>query len=83
MTFGKAIEALSRGKRVQRQGWTDKGQYIELARIESYVNLNGDVVTLNQNKAAITTIAFVSASATYLGWLASQDDMASHDWVQL
>lgn len=36
MDFGKAIKLLKEGKRVQRQGWNGKGQYIELATNISY-----------------------------------------------
>lgn len=31
MNFGKAIEEMKAGKKVARQGWNGKGQYIELA----------------------------------------------------
>ena len=38
MEFGEAIKLLKQGKRVQREGWNGKGQYIELATNISYVN---------------------------------------------
>lgn len=31
MNFGKAIEEMKSGKKVARQGWNGKNQYIELA----------------------------------------------------
>lgn len=36
MNFGKAIEAMKSGKKVARQGWNGKNQYIELATNISY-----------------------------------------------
>ena len=36
MNFGKAIEEMKAGKKVARQGWNGKGQYIELASNISY-----------------------------------------------
>ena len=83
MTFGEAIEAMKQGKKVQRQGWNGKGQYIELATNVSYVNTDGEVVNVNHDQMGNKAVAFVGTSGVQLGWLASQDDMASHDWVQL
>ena len=42
MNFGKAIEAMKSGKKVARQGWNGKNQYIELATNISYKNAGGD-----------------------------------------
>ena len=36
MDFGKAIQLLKEGKRLQREGWNGKKQYIELATNISY-----------------------------------------------
>lgn len=41
MNFGKAIEAMKSGKKVARQGWNGKNQYIELATNISYKNAGG------------------------------------------
>ena len=38
MNFGKAIQLLKEGKKVARQGWNGKNQYIELASNISYQN---------------------------------------------
>ena len=34
MDFGRAIQLLKVGQRVQRQGWNGKNQYIELATMK-------------------------------------------------
>lgn len=49
--FGKAIKYLKDGKRVQRQGWNGKNQYIELATNISYKNTNNE--TINAEHQAI------------------------------
>jgi hypothetical protein len=83
MTFGEAIEAMKQGKKVQRQGWNGKGQYIELATNVSYVNTDGEVVNVNHDQMGNKAVAFVGTSGVQLGWLASQADMLSSDWVML
>ena len=81
MTFGEAIEAMKQGKKVHRQGWNGKGQYIELATNVSYVNTDGEVVNVNHDQMGNKAVAFVGTSGVQLGWLASQSDMLSSDWV--
>lgn len=80
MDFGKAIELLKDGKRLQREGWNGKNQYIELATNISYVNANNEVVNVNHEAIGNKAIAFVGTSGIQLGWLASQSDMLAEDW---
>lgn len=40
MDFGKAIQLLKEGKRLQREGWKGKKQYIELAT-NAFVGTSG------------------------------------------
>lgn len=80
MEFGKAIQLLKEGKKVQRQGWNGKNQYIELATNISYKNANGEIINVDHNQMGNKAIAFVGTSGVQLGWLASQADMLSEDW---
>lgn len=80
MTFSTALEALKCGKRVQREGWNGKNQYIELATNVSYVDPDGNVVNVDHEQMGNQVIAFVGTSGVQLGWLASQADMLSEDW---
>lgn len=80
MEFGKAIQLLKEGKKVQRQGWNGKNQYIELATNISYKNTNGEIINVDHNQMGNKAIAFVGTSGVQLGWLASQADMLSEDW---
>ena len=80
MSFGKAIELLKEGKKLQREGWNGKGQYIELATNISYINSNKEVINVNHEAIGNKAIAFVGTSGVQLGWLASQSDMLADDW---
>ena len=80
MDFGKAIQLLKEGKRVQRQGWNGKNQYIELASNISYKNPSGEIINAEHEAIGNKAIAFVGTSGVQLGWLASQADMLAEDW---
>lgn len=80
MDFGKAIQLLKESKRVQRQGWNGKNQYIELATRISYTNTNNEVIDAEHDAIGNKAIAFVGTSGVQLGWLASQADMLAEDW---
>lgn len=80
MDFGRAIQLLKVGKRVQRQGWNGKNQYIELANNISYKNANNEIVNVEHDAIGNKAIAFVGTSGTQIGWLASQADMLAEDW---
>lgn len=80
MNFGEAIKLLKEGKKLQREGWNGKGQYIELATNISYVNSNKEIINVNHEAIGNKAIAFVGTSGIQLGWLASQSDMLANDW---
>ena len=82
-SFGRAIELVKVGKKVQRQGWNGKGQYIELATNISYVNAAGEVINVEHDAIGNKAIAFIGTSGVQLGWLASQADMLAEDWQEV
>ena len=81
MNFGKAIDLLKEGKKVSRKGWNGKNQYIELATNISYKNADGEIININHKTMGNKAIAFIGTSGVQIGWLASQSDMLSDDWV--
>ena len=81
MNFGQALEVLKNGSKVAREGWNGKNQYIELATNVSYKNAQGEIINVNHDSMGNKAIAFVGTSGVQLGWLASQSDMLSEDWV--
>lgn len=80
MDFGKAIQYLKQGKRVQREGWNGKNQYIELATNISYKNADSEIINTEHEAIGNKAIAFVGTSGVQMGWLASQADMLAEDW---
>lgn len=89
MTFGLALEALKRGSKVARAGWNGKGMWLVLVPgtpvirpdpsspygkvgiVECEILPHIDMWTTNaQGRRAMLP-----------GWLASQTDMLSSDWV--
>lgn len=80
MNFGKAIQLLKEGKKLQRKGWNGKNQYIELAERISYMNAKGEIINKGHSDIGNKVIAFVGTSGVQLGWLASQSDMLAEDW---
>lgn len=80
MNFGKAIDAVKNGKRISREGWNGKNQYVELATCISYKNAAGEIVNINHDAIGNNALAFVGTSGVQLGWLASQADMLADDW---
>lgn len=89
MNFGQAIEALKEGHKVARQGWNGKGMFLWLKpaatikaewckdpRLKVIAELNGGEIE------ALGTICMLTAQNQILsGWLASQTDMLSDDWM--
>ena len=80
MNFGNAIMALKQGKRIQREGWNGKNQYVELATSISYKNTLGEIVNVEHDAIGNNALAFVGTSGVQLGWLASQADILAEDW---
>lgn len=80
MDFGSAIKMVKAGKRIAREGWNGKNQYVELATNISYVNAAGEVINVNHDAIGNKALAFVGTSGVQLGWLASQADLLSDDY---
>lgn len=89
MTFGMAIKAMKQGKKVARAGWNGKGMYLWLlpassvkaewckeAHLKALAEQNGGEFE------CLGSIRMKTADNKVLtGWLASQTDMLSDDWV--
>ena len=83
LTFGQAVEFLKGGKKVARKGWNDKDTYLLLATgidFETKADLS-DI----QNESGELTMPSVTMKTVdnkfVVGWLASQADMLTEDWV--
>lgn len=80
--FGEALRRLKIGRRMKRQGWNGKDQYIELATAISYTTPDGEVVNTEHEAIGNKAIAFHGTSGVQMGWLASQADMLAEDWIE-
>ena len=80
MDFGSAIRALKDGKKVARQGWNGKGQYLTLGDEFTYKDMSGKH-DANHRTSGRAAIVFHGTIGEQVGWLASQSDMLSEDWM--
>lgn len=80
MDFGDAIKLLKQGKKLQREGWNGKKQYIELATNISFKNTEDEIINAEHKAIGNKAIAFVGTLGVQIGWLASQADMLAEDW---
>jgi len=90
--FGQAIEALKQGKRVAREGWNGKQMWLALSvgnpslPSANFWNPHNKAFAESNGGSAevLSTITMKTADNKILmGWLASQTDMLSEDWVIL
>ena len=80
LSFGEAIQAVKDGKKIARNGWNGKNQYVELATRISYVNAKGEIINVEHDAIGNQCLAFVGTYGVQMGWLASQADMLADDW---
>lgn len=93
-TFGEAIRRLKAGQKVARKGWNGKGMYLYLVhgttvdkenlRNEASLHLPNDEMAMHGTGVAefLPHIDMRTANGDVcIGWLASQTDMLSEDWV--
>ena len=80
MTFGLAIEALKKGKRVARAGWNDKGLSLELQRPDERSKMTLPYIFMAYPATPASDTAPQSHINARVPWLASQTDMLAEDW---
>ncbi len=94
LSFGQAIEAMKKGKKVCRSGWNGKGMFVYLVNGTSVMAEN----LRNEAKKHITPLYEITEMACrvveigshidmkaadgsiVVGWLASQTDILAEDW---
>ena len=85
MTFGGALEALKKGRKVSRKGWNGKGMflyYVPAAAYPAQRNTLGTMVGVFPDDMVpyCAYIAMKTAQDNVVPWLASQTDMLAQDW---
>lgn len=89
MSFGGAIEALKQGKRVAREGWNGKGMFLYLVKgtivDKEFLRNEASMQPTEDHTGTVTFLShidmFTAQKTVNVGWLASQTDMLSEDWV--
>lgn len=80
MTFSEALDECKKGKKIGREGWNGKYQYVELCRMLNCVNMEGIEYTPDHKAMGNYFLMFVGTQGSQCGWLASQADMLADDW---
>ena len=83
LTFGLALEAAKKGKRIARAGWNGKDQWVELGKNFSYHEASGLCVATHHCDIGSQALVFCGTRGRQVGWLASQSDMLAEDWMVL
>lgn len=91
LNFGDAIKALKEGKKVARKGWNGKGMFLWLKEGTRILSdwckdpiLKSICEETGGDIEGLPTICMKTADNKVLtGWLASQTDMLSEDWIIL
>ena len=74
MNFGKALEALKDGAKVQREGWNGKGLHVELQRPDEHSKMTLPYLFLCYPSDAPNT------PGARVPWVTSQTDVLAEDW---
>ena len=80
LSFGLAIEAAKKGKKIARKGWNGKDQYVVLGRSFAYFTSGEMVYDAYHEDIGSKALVFVGTRGSQVGWLASQADMLADDW---
>ena len=83
-TFGLAIEALKKGKRVARAGWNGKGMFVYLVPANSYPAQTGAAKAHFGDGAMVPYNAYMAiknVDETVSTWVPSVNDCLAEDWV--
>lgn len=83
LTFGLALEAAKKGRRIARAGWNGKGQWVELGTNIYYRRPDGNIKAALHEDIGSKALVFCGTRGRQVGWLASQSDMLADDWMLL
>jgi hypothetical protein len=75
MDFGRALDALREGLRVQRNGWNGKGMWLLLQVPDEHSKMTHPYIYIEY---PVGHVAYPEGSR--VPWLASQTDILATDW---
>ena len=86
MNFGEALQELKEGRKVAREGWNGKGMWLIL--VPGSPNIKPVAGTPYSNAGIVGSVninahidMFTADGSMQPGWLASQTDMLTDDWI--
>lgn len=84
LSFGHALFAYQQGRRIAREGWNGKGQFVYMVPAKNYpaqtaaaYHYFGDMVPYG------SYAALKNAQDEVVPWTPSQGDLSAHDWIVL
>ena len=83
MSFGLAIEAMKKGKKVSRRGWNGKGMFLYYVPEGRYPVRTDAAKSIAEEDGKVdygAYIAMKTAQGNVVPWLASQTDILEDDW---
>ena len=83
MSFGLAIEAMKKGKKVARRGWNGKGMFLYYVPEGRYPARTDAAKSIAEEDGKVdygAYIAMKTVQGNIVPWLASQTDMLADDW---
>ena len=83
MSFGLAIEAMKKGKKVSRRGWNGKGMFLYYVPEGRYPVRTDAAKSIAEEDGKVdygAYIAMKTVQGNIVPWLASQTDMLADDW---
>ena len=82
MDFSFALRHVKKGKKIKREGWNGKDQFVTLGINFSYLDKSSDCIVNPEHKdIGSSALVFHGTSGEQVGWVASQSDMLANDWV--
>ena len=84
MSFGLAVEAVKKGKKIARAGWNGKGMFLFLVPGSTFKVNRAPLLGIYPEGTEINYHAHIDmkmADGTIVPWLASQTDVLADDWI--
>lgn len=69
--FSQALDILKSGRKVSREGWNGKGQYIEMQKPDEHSKMTKPYLYIK------------TVDGGLVPWLASQTDLLADDWYEI
>jgi len=80
-SFGLAVEAMKKGKKVARAGWNGKGMFLYFVPANIYkAQTDAARAHFGEDVPYLAYIAMKTAPGEVVPWLASQTDVLADDW---